>query len=239
MILYHVTFDLMQDNVFVPRVPETRADSENDTIKRICFSRTVEGALSAMPDGGYRLDETIYKFDCLIKVFQLDTEKLNISPKNILEPEYLYERDYVRDALETEEYWILEDVVIPREDVEILEIINYDMDSFDYVPAKIYNEAMDGDGDLIRVWQKYNNNIKIPCSTLITNLKCRKLSFEELSNKSSFSIIGEEFDSYKKSIGKMEGKEKVIEFVKYDRSKMSKELFEFSVNIDKKIPFIL
>jgi hypothetical protein len=47
---FHISKFYLGDNVlFVPRIPESRAESENETIARICFSRSIVGCLDATP----------------------------------------------------------------------------------------------------------------------------------------------------------------------------------------------
>ena len=46
-MLYHISLDLIDE--FKLRVPDSSYDDEDKTIKRICFSKSVEGAITAMP----------------------------------------------------------------------------------------------------------------------------------------------------------------------------------------------
>lgn len=51
MRLYHVSIGTKGGKCwFYPRVPEYRLCGEDDTTKRICFSDSIERALSAIPD---------------------------------------------------------------------------------------------------------------------------------------------------------------------------------------------
>ena len=56
-VLWHVSFDKVPEGRFIPRVPENRITQgeyiEDDTIKRVCFSNSIENCLNAMPCGGF------------------------------------------------------------------------------------------------------------------------------------------------------------------------------------------
>lgn len=105
MKLYHVTKDLNHDGHFTPRIPQCRYHLEDETIPRICFSASIEGALSALPvpkggSFGY-LNEV---GGCVWKVFEVETDTLD--PQVIQTPQQLYESGLVLDTWMTEEYWI-------------------------------------------------------------------------------------------------------------------------------------
>lgn len=56
----HCSWDILEPDSLVPRVPKTRIDGpnakEDDRIPRICVSDTVERALKAMPGTGRIID---------------------------------------------------------------------------------------------------------------------------------------------------------------------------------------
>ena len=184
MKLYHVSFDLTENRRFSPRIPESRSPDEDNNIARICASETIEGALSAIPYGGSELDMTLAHNQWLIKLFIFDTEKLNISENKIMDYNELYEKDLVIDAYETKEYWILEDVEIPKEDAQILYIKTFEYESADYVPYFIQQEVLGReDGDLEEVWENYFPFENIPCITKIVGLEYEIIDLENLKFK--------------------------------------------------------
>ena len=103
MKLYHVSFHLMHDGNFIPRVPEQRLLDENDTIPRICACSSIEGCLTAMPGGGDYLPESLEYTAGIIKVFEFESE-------DFLTPDYLHQNRLVADADITQEYWLLKPV---------------------------------------------------------------------------------------------------------------------------------
>lgn len=139
-ILYHLSLDI--DNIvdeFAPRIPseDNRLDSEDNVTPRISVSKTVKGCLSAAPWGGSVLTDTLYKGDSkeirkynfekglrwtefndeemdepiLIRVYEFD--KSEIVNGNLVDSEYLYQTDKVRDAELTEEVWVINQSLKP------------------------------------------------------------------------------------------------------------------------------
>lgn len=107
MKLYHATRFLDIINEFTPRIPENRFHGEDEEIPRICLASTIEGCLTAAPFGGSRLGENIdlpNGSSRLIRIYEFDTG--SISKENIIKPDYLYQKDIVRDAEITGEHWI-------------------------------------------------------------------------------------------------------------------------------------
>jgi hypothetical protein len=103
-----VSFVEIPDGRLYPRIPSLTGPFENKTIPRICFSRTIEGAITAMPQGAKAL-KTILKLqrqNKLIAVLHLYTiEESNLPQKNIWLPNRV--QRYVVDANYTGETWIL------------------------------------------------------------------------------------------------------------------------------------
>lgn len=108
MMLYHVSFVEIPEGHFYPRIPSLTGPFEDKTIPRICFSRTIEGAITAMPQGAKAL-KTILKLqrkNKLIALFHLYTiEENNLPQKNLWHPNRV--QRYVVDANYTGETWIL------------------------------------------------------------------------------------------------------------------------------------
>jgi len=132
MILYHVSTNLKHDGAFAPRIPASAfyGDGEDKTIPRICFSESIEGCLSSMPEGGAGLYSYIYKFNNVFKLFILDTEKYQ--NLEILGPDQI--SDKVCDAKLYKEYWVLNPIKI--EDFVFIKIENFE---YDHDSKSIYN----------------------------------------------------------------------------------------------------
>lgn len=111
--LYHLSLAL--DDViefFIPGIPSAIMLGEDDTIPRVCASSSIEGALSAVPWGGRKLEE-IYEYHEENIIEGEDYEKIQIRVyeflvplESVIPPGVLYERGLVEDAKETNEYWI-------------------------------------------------------------------------------------------------------------------------------------
>ena len=108
--LYHLSFSKVKNNLFVPRVPEIRLEGEDCNVLRICFSETIEGCISAMPNGVGSIKGLVILNEediscCGVYLYELDLSK--IKKDNIITPKELMEKGLVPDALQTGEYWII------------------------------------------------------------------------------------------------------------------------------------
>lgn len=102
MLLYHVSYDIDGDleRVFTPRVPDNVRFDEEDSIKRVCFSDSIQNCIRAID--GY------YKNDCdeiAVFTYEVDDNSPDIIPW--LE---LYNKGLVNDASLTHEYWYVGEV---------------------------------------------------------------------------------------------------------------------------------
>lgn len=141
MVLYHIGINPNPGGTFIPRVPFSRGQWENGEIRRICFSDSVNGCLTAMPEGGCKLRETVKETDGHFYLYVLDTDKYGIDKQDILTPAQLYENNYVWDAEETDEYWVLVPVKIEKEDIHRIQIVDWEEDTFDVIPYPAYSMA--------------------------------------------------------------------------------------------------
>lgn len=122
--LYHVSFDLSHPGIFTPRVPDSRRRGEDAVNARVCVSDTLDGCLTASPQGGQNLSESLLETDDEVKIFVIDTEKLGLTLEDVLFPEELYRNGQVDDALLSGEHWILSEFVVPPEDQSIVHILS-------------------------------------------------------------------------------------------------------------------
>ena len=114
MKLYHVSVFLQGNKVlFTPRVPKSAAEGENTTIKRVCFSTSIENCIKAI--GSYK-----FKSGTKFMVFEAD-----IDSGSLISPQVLFDRNYVKDALENEEYWYRDSIELNGK-YYIIENIDYE-----------------------------------------------------------------------------------------------------------------
>lgn len=145
--LYHISLDL-DVHYLCPRVPESRNAEEDFTIPRISTSATIEGCLSAVPWGGLQFEEIFSESGSpAIKVLEYDVD--DVGYDNIMPSDYLYQQDLVRDAFETEEFWITKELEPSRSYYIVVDSYNEDIadyysysDFIDYCEGKIEAEDM-------------------------------------------------------------------------------------------------
>lgn len=170
-IYYHISPSLNHTGVFTPDIPSNRSLFENANIPRICVSKTIEGALTSIPNGGSLLDELLGSTFGFLKLYIIDTDKLNISDDDMVDSEELYIKDLVDDANHTDEVWILKGFTVPESDQQIIIPLDWGEELIDIIPSSIVRVSI----------EKYNDNIEqayldafdnpIPAGTKITNLK--------------------------------------------------------------------
>ena len=117
--LYHVSFDIDNEPLckqFIPRVPKSCERDEENQIKRICFSDSIERCLDSI--GENKLPNSIADKTKIIvweKVFSL-------SDADLVDWQYLYENDLVCDAAMTHEYWYKKPLVLEGRYYYILDL---------------------------------------------------------------------------------------------------------------------
>lgn len=164
MELYHVSADINRiHNIFVPRIPLDRMEGENITTSRICVSKTIEGALSAFPEGGLRLDSL---YDCRTESIIIRVYEFEVSKKNIIDDKILYEKGWVNDANLTQECWIIKNIK-PQEIYDI-EIKNFQEGIADLLTYSQLKSIKDG-ADYEDVWTGST-------LTLISDVKYNKIN---------------------------------------------------------------
>ena len=112
-MLYHVSFSEIRGSKLYPRVPNLRGPGEDATIKRICFSSSMEKCITAMPSGGQALkgmlrlsEEGIYL--PILHVYTIEEEE--IPHENVWGPETV--KEFVEDASCTRETWVVNQEVV-------------------------------------------------------------------------------------------------------------------------------
>ena len=170
-IFYHVSTNLTHPGIFKPRIPSFRhKDSEDDVIPRVCVAPSIEGCLTAIPEGGMQLGELCWDQRYYFLVFRIDTQKLGIPQNNIITSDELFKKDLVRDAEITNEHWITTSFVVPAEDRFLILVDNWAEESADVIPYEIYQIAdKKYEGDYFDAYQDIYGAF-IPCATSIENL---------------------------------------------------------------------
>lgn len=146
MKLYHVSKRLDDVEQFAPRIPENRIEREDDTVKRICVSKSVGGCLSAVPDGGSELEQYLFDTGGFVQVFVFDTHTLGLSEEEVIPPDVLYQKGWVEDAVATGEHWI----TVPVKPTESYWLLIGDwMDSeIEFYPYEVEKRMNSGEGFL-------------------------------------------------------------------------------------------
>ncbi|MDF2881308.1 MAG: hypothetical protein K0R54_1865 [Clostridiaceae bacterium] len=170
-IFYHISTELNHNGQFEPRIPEHRhKDAENIEIKRVCVAPSLEDCLTAIPNGGMRLESYDIDRRGYFLVITIDTDKLGISSQSIITSEELYEKDYVRDANITNEHWITCSFTVSQEDMFIIKLNGWQEQVYDVLPHCIYAIADEKyEGDYFEAYEEeYDKGV--PCCTAIEDL---------------------------------------------------------------------
>lgn len=102
MKLYHVSYFPVKE--FIPRVPKYKLTGEDDKVPRICCSTSIEKCILAKPSRTDYLNLCDkYKIPCVIYLY---TFEVNPDNPDVIPPKSLVDDYGVKDALETNEYWL-------------------------------------------------------------------------------------------------------------------------------------
>lgn len=167
-IYYHVSTNVQHNGEFVPRIPDCRHQDQEDSVTpRISVAPSIADCLTAIPNGGGRLDEWNMQLRGYYLIYQIDTEKLGISEKDIVSSDVLYEKDLVRDAEITNEVWITTPFIVPEEDRFFIKLISWDETAHDIVPYSIYAKADEEyGGNYVEAYEDIYDK-SVPCSVKI------------------------------------------------------------------------
>lgn len=192
-MLYHVSLE--EVNFFEPRIPSLTLLDEDTTTKRICFSNTLEGALSAL-QGSIKLYDGLiniskdYNCPAIIHIYSIEEE--NIGDDFIIDNRVVSMK--VPDAIITGEVWVTKPIDIKEMNHQIIVLtdFNYKDEKFlrnwaIYKIEKIfYRLATEKEIELNKkYWSKFAKDIKQDLDKELTdNLKravissCSKLEVE-------------------------------------------------------------
>lgn len=173
MAIYrHISTDLKHDGVFEPRIPSCRhQDQEDDKTLRISMTPTLEDCLTAIPNGGMNLEQLNMEQRGMYLLITIDTEKLGISEDDIITSVTLYEKDLVRDADITNEVWITKGFQVPKEDMQIIRVTDWQEVAHDIIPYSIIQIADEKyEDDYLTAYQDIYDDF-VPCSIGIENVQ--------------------------------------------------------------------
>lgn len=119
-MLYHVSIERVINNNFCPRIPKDRIDGENDSIKRICFSKKIKKCITAMPNGIRKIENLILLerttgLPAIAYIYEIDDK--NIAKKNLVSSASLVKNKLVPDAQINQEVWVVNQNVKCQETV--------------------------------------------------------------------------------------------------------------------------
>lgn len=122
----HVSFDEVEE--FIPRVPSNRCEGEDDAIPRICCSTSVKGALRAIPGAGAAVKNLLNAgIEPIIHVYLLH-------PRHSCVIHNLKVREYVPDANETDETWLVKTPAwAVRRDYKIVDPVIETVNEYPYI----------------------------------------------------------------------------------------------------------
>lgn len=112
--LYHISNNVEIIKEFIPRIPSSKADWEDEINQRVCLSNSIEGCLSAVPWGALNLSEMFVgclDSSYLLRVYEFDVDSIN--EEDLIGSDILYEEDLVSDAGSTGECWFIGNKLIP------------------------------------------------------------------------------------------------------------------------------
>ena len=112
-IAYHISQEIsLNEKEFVPRVPRFRTKDEEGTTKRVCVSKSIEGAIGAFPYKSEITSSVNCKKPTYLAVYEVDLNRLeHLDSKDI--------EELVPDAHLTEECWVLENFKIKPSIIKI------------------------------------------------------------------------------------------------------------------------
>lgn len=194
MKLYHVCLAEDSDgDLFTPRIPDARAIHEDASIPRICVSASISGCISAVPWGGLQFDEMMIDLGLEvssypIKIYEFDTD--DILDGNLIPPSDLYKKDWVRDAVINEEYWIVNQSLKPRKSyfITVTEYIEEVEDCISY-ESQLEMDKLDSLGESYN-FEDYANG----CYSKIIVDEYKLLDSSNITVSNTFTIPLNQFD---------------------------------------------
>lgn len=114
--IVHISNEItLQEKVFVPRVPSQIAKNEDVTQKRVCFAKTLQGALGGIPYKGEIAKDVMFKDFAYLTVYETDKRKVKHKPTEEIE-------HLVPDAHLTGECWVTEEITLKPRIIKVTEL---------------------------------------------------------------------------------------------------------------------
>lgn len=179
MTLYHVSFQPVP--LFVPRIPETRAPGENDTIKRICFSDSILHALHAIPNAGDILDYFINQENIPLFLYIYSMESDQLADSDWMDWKQVEE--YVPDAMLTKECWVMRSInaellnckKIEISAVTIQRLFDTDGTYLNYIRNITFQVTHSSDDNLSKLCMQKSTREKLDCYLLEKHISVGQL----------------------------------------------------------------
>lgn len=140
MLFYHISLIIDDDiSEFIPRLPDSEFHGEDNSIPRVCVSKTIKGCTLSAPWGMigiHTLALIDVDLDTFRKLHGVDDDGMYVNLRvyeletdSYVDSDYLYNNKLVPDANITEECWILE--CIKPSKVYTIKL---------YYPEEVYND---------------------------------------------------------------------------------------------------
>lgn len=183
-------------DVFYPRIPTSRANDEDATVKRICTAPTLEGCLSAHPNllyyaHGYMHSATADPFEHMARLHALLEHGLSgillrvyhfeVDKEKVYTDDTLMTFDFVPDAHVTGEHWILEECMPTKVSYMLLSGLNETEEKDRCTPVYTLFETLEEIGTFMPYDDFYSTASKHPNANELLNKtfsKAEALSFK-------------------------------------------------------------
>ena len=110
--LYHITLGMTTE--LKPRIPKNRLKGEDDTTPRICVCPTIEDCFKSVPWAVNYYEKKKYEGENreLVRVLEFDVKDIGL--ENIIDNDFIVKNSLVPDALDSNEFWIINKTVKPN-----------------------------------------------------------------------------------------------------------------------------
>jgi hypothetical protein len=185
--LYHVS-TLLEDKPthFIPRVPSSRMNGEDEVKPRICFSSDVKEALKSMPDSYDGIYNKYYRQEeeglpALFSLFEVDTQDVGV--ENLIDPTTLTNEKLVPDAVKHQEYWVTKELVLTPANFILIEHLEQNNDDCQFTEVRVQysKESVERTFVFTFIYEAESTNMKVM-------LKQMQLPFEEVIEEGIFNF---------------------------------------------------
>jgi hypothetical protein len=110
-LIYHLSERPLQSSLLEPKIPYTAGEAEDQTIPRICFSKSIGGCLSSIGPSQITLGPNMEMIEDFPEFFVYVPPEGGSMAKIVDTPE-LVEKRLVSDAEATGEVWVVEPMLV-------------------------------------------------------------------------------------------------------------------------------